>query len=175
MRAFVFSPRPLPVALLLLLAATAPAQSFISPSAPLAESSLPSAPLPIATAEPSAATGSIVLAPPPAPVRPRLHFLDWAMLGAASTLRVLDYTSTEQALSHPQYLHEAILPTALVSNKPAFAAFQAGTVVVNYVAYRLLVRRHLRSLARASQYVYVSAMTWQVAHNYQLIGRVPSN
>jgi hypothetical protein len=106
---------------------------------------------------------------------PGLHWLDWSMLGASAALRALDYTSTEKALSEPQYYHEAVLPKALVENKPAFAAFQAGTVVVNYEAYRLLVRHNMRSLARVSQYVYVGAMTFQVAHNYQTLGQTPAN
>jgi hypothetical protein len=106
---------------------------------------------------------------------PRLHAFDWSMIGAAATLRALDFTSTEKALEQPQLFHEAVLPRALVENKPGFAAFQAGTVVVNYEAYRLLVRHRMRSLARISQYMYVGAMTFQVAHNYQLLGNVPAN
>jgi len=105
---------------------------------------------------------------------PGLHLLDWSMLGAATALRVLDYTSTEKALTEPQYYHETILPQALVKNKPAFAAFEGGTVAVNYEAYRFLVRHNLRSLARVSQYVYVGAMTFQVAHNYQTLGQKPA-
>jgi hypothetical protein len=105
---------------------------------------------------------------------PGLKFLDWTMLGAATTLRVLDYTSTEKALTEPQYYHEAMLPNALVKDKPAFAAFEAGTVAVNYEAYRFLVRHNRRSLARAAQYVYVGAMTFQIAHNYQTLGQTPA-
>ena len=104
---------------------------------------------------------------------PGMKLLDWSMLGAAATLRILDYTSTEKALSEPQYYHEAMLPTALVKDKPAFAAFQAGTVAVNYAAYRFLVHHHRRSLARAAQYVYVGAMSFQIAHNYQTLGQRP--
>jgi hypothetical protein len=106
---------------------------------------------------------------------PGMGFLDWSMLGAAATLRVLDYTSTEKALGEPQSFHEAMLPNALVKNKPAFAAFEAGTVGLNYVAYRFLVRHDKRSLARASQYLYVGIMTFQVSHNYQLLGDAPAN
>ncbi len=105
---------------------------------------------------------------------PGMKVLDWTMLGAAATLRVLDYTSTESALTKPQYYHEAMLPTALVKDKPAFAAFEAGTVAVNYAAYRFLVRHNKRSLARAAQYVYVGAMTFQIAHNYQTLGQTPA-
>ncbi|MGB9030684.1 MAG: hypothetical protein WCC27_11240 [Acidobacteriaceae bacterium] len=106
---------------------------------------------------------------------PGMGLLDWSMLGAAATLRVLDYTSTEKALSEPQSFHEAMLPDALVKNKPAFAAFQVGTVGLNYLGYRLLVRHDKRSLARAAQYLYVGVMTFQVAHNYQLLGNPPTN
>jgi hypothetical protein len=104
---------------------------------------------------------------------PGLKVMDWTLLGASAALRVLDYTSTEKALSEPQYYHEAMLPEALVKNKPAFAAFQAGTVAVNFEAYRFLVHHNKRSLARAAQYVYVGAMTFQVAHNYQTLGQTP--
>jgi len=103
------------------------------------------------------------------------HALDWGLLGAGAATRVLDFTSTEKALSEPQYFHEAVLPKALVKNKPAFAAFQAGTVAVNYEAYRFLVHHNLRSIARVSQYMYVGVMTFQVAHNYQLLGNPPAN
>jgi hypothetical protein len=68
-------------------------------------------------------------------------------------------------------VHEAILPTALVKNKAAFASFEAGTVALNYGAYRLLVRHNLRSLALVSQYMYLSIMTGQVAKNYQVLGK----
>lgn len=106
---------------------------------------------------------------------PGMGFLDWSMLGAAATLRVLDYTSTEKALGEPQSFHEAMLPNALVKNKPAFAAFEGGTIALNYEAYRFLVHHNKRSLARVSQYMYVGVMTFQVAHNYQTLGQVPAN
>jgi len=122
----------------------------------------------------SSAMGVYAVRAPQAEKKPGFRVLDWSMLGAASALRVLDYTSTEKALSEPQYYHEAMLPQGLVKNKPAFAAFEAGTVGVNYMAYRLLVRHNMRSLARASQYVYVGAMTFQIAHNYQTLGTTPA-
>jgi hypothetical protein len=106
---------------------------------------------------------------------PGMNLLDWSMIGAASALRVLDFTSTEKALTEPQYFHEAILPNALVKNKPAFAAFEGGTVALNYEAYRFLVHHNKRSLARVSQYMYVGVMTFQIAHNYQTLGQAPTN
>ena len=110
--------------------------------------------------------------PQRAEMKPKLKVLDWSLIGAAGMLRVLDYTSTERALKDPQHFREAMLPTALVENKPAFAAFQAATVGVNYMAYRMLVHHHMRSLARVAQYVYVSGMAFQVTRNYQQIGGV---
>lgn len=112
---------------------------------------------------------------PTAEQKPRLHFTDWSLLGAAAVLRGLDWASTESALARPQYFHEDILPSALVENKAGFAAFQAGTVALNYEAYKYLVRHNRRSLARVSQYMYVGVMSFQVAHNYQTIGNYPAN
>ncbi len=159
------------------------ALSLVVPCRAQSSSSLIEAPMPAeagASAQPGDPGGSMGVYPvertPEASEKgPRLNALDWSMLGAAASLRVLDFTSTEKALSQPQYFHEAILPQALVKNKPGFAAFQAGTVVLNYGAYRLLVRHHMRSVAQVSQYVYVGAMTFQVAHNYQLLGSVAGN
>jgi hypothetical protein len=111
--------------------------------------------------------------PYPVEIKPRLKMLDWSLIGAASMLRVLDYTSTEKALSDPSHFREAMLPTALVENKPAFAAFQAATIGVDYTAYRLLVRHHKRGLARIAQFAYVGGMAFQVTRNYQQIANVP--
>lgn len=123
----------------------------------------------------SAADPTAAIMQAPAAVQPaRMHLMDWTLLGVGATLRMLDYTSTERGLEHPQYLHEGTLPSALVHNKPAFAAFEAGTVALNVGAYRMLVRHNMRSLARISQYMYVGVMTGQVARNYQLIGEVPA-
>lgn len=144
-------------------------------------SSLVDAPLPVEAGaaaqpgDPSGASYAIARTPEVRETRPGLRPFDWSMIGAAATLRVLDFTSTEKALTEPQTFHEAMLPNALVKNKPAFAAFQAGTVGLNYVAYRFLVRHDKRSLARASQYLYVGIMTFQVSHNYQLLGNAPAN
>ncbi|MGC2637879.1 MAG: hypothetical protein WA294_11925 [Acidobacteriaceae bacterium] len=139
---------------------------------------LADAPMPaVADLAPNGSTeaSAAIMQVPPAAQPPRLHLMDWTLLGMGATLRALDYTSTEKGLEHPQYLHEGMLPFALVHNKPAFAAFEAGTVALNFGAYRLLVRHNMRSLARISQYMYVGVMTGQVARNYQLIGEVPAH
>ncbi len=139
---------------------------------------LPSAPTPGPAESSSAYPDPFAVIPAPQPAvhkPPRMNLLDWSGIAAATTLRVLDYTTTEEAMAHPQYYHENILPTALVKNKPAFAAFQAGTVVLNYGAYRYLLRHNLRSLARVSQYLYVSVMAFQVSSNYQTLGKIPGH
>jgi hypothetical protein len=165
-----FSSLLLPV-LSLMFAATCSAQTAMLVNAPLPSD---------ATVQPgdpysSSAMGVYpVRAPQATEQTPRFGLLDWGLLGAASALRVLDYTSTEKALTMPQYYHEAELPQGLVKNKPAFAAFETGTVALNYEAYRFLVHHNKRSLARASQYVYVGAMTFQIAHNYQTLGNTPT-
>jgi hypothetical protein len=159
-----------------LLAIPASAQSSSLQSAELASAPLPAAPLAadagssISTADPAVMNTRR----DPAPATERLHLFDWSMIGAGATLRALDYVTTERGLEHPQYVHEANLPSALVHNKPAFAGFEAATVVVNAGAYRLLVRHNLRSIARISQYMYVSVMTGQVAMNYQILGKIPA-
>ncbi len=167
----------LPV-LVVTLAAKCPAQT--AQTAMLVNAPLPSGT--VASAQPgeagssSSALGVYPVARPQFQEKtPGMGFLDWSMIGAAAALRVLDYTSTEKALSEPQSFHEAMLPQALVENKPAFAAFEVGTVGLNYAAYRFLVHHNKRSLARASQYVYVGVMTFQVSHNYQLLGNAPAN
>jgi hypothetical protein len=150
------------------------------PSANVSSSALPSEPaISSSSALPSDPAFSpgyfpVERAPQPVEHKPKLKMLDWSLIGAASMLRVLDYTSTEKALADPQHFHEAMLPTALVENKAAFAAFQAATVGVNYTAYKLLVRHHMRPLARVAQYVYVSGMAFQVTRNYQALGSVPA-
>ncbi|MGA7524428.1 MAG: hypothetical protein WBW84_18390 [Acidobacteriaceae bacterium] len=148
------------------------------PSANESTSSLPNDPaFSSNSALPAFAPGGyypVQRAPQPIEIKPKLRMLDWSLIGAASMLRVLDYTSTEKALADPQHFQEAMLPTALVENKPAFAAFEAATVGVNYTAYRLLVRHHMRSLARIAQYAYVGGMAFTVTRNYQALGSVPA-
>lgn len=157
------------------LAQTSPAQetALLEAPAPMIASS--SSALPSAPAFMGEGVYPVQRAPQPVEIKkPKLNVMDWSLLGAASMLRVLDYTSTEKAMADPSHFREAMLPTALVENKPAFAAFQAATVGANYFAYRLLVRHHMRGLAQAAQYVYVSGMTFQVARNYQTLGSIPS-
>jgi hypothetical protein len=117
---------------------------------------------------------SIQAAPTLSPM-PTLHAFDWAAIAGGGALRVLDYTTTEKALSYPQYFHEDVLPSALVHSKAGFAAFQAATVGADYAAYRYLVHHNLRTMAAVGQYLYDSAMLFQVASNYQTLGKVHLN
>ncbi|HEX4036935.1 MAG TPA: hypothetical protein VHX37_02670 [Acidobacteriaceae bacterium] len=167
-----------------LLSATAASSAQTPAKTPVQTIALVDAPMPINSSSsllPEPAAGTPAFMPvartplPTAEQKPRLDFLDWSLIGAAAALRGLDWASTESALARPQYFHEAVLPNALVRNKAGFAAFQAGTVAVNYEAYKFLVRHNRRSLARLSQYMYVGIMTLQVAHNYQTLGDYPPN
>jgi hypothetical protein len=115
----------------------------------------------------TAAAAPMAVAPLPA-VRSRavgLSWTDWGLISVASTLRVLDYTTTETCMKHPQIFQEEILPNALVHNKPGFAAFEGSTVVANYFAYRSLARHH-RSAVRAGQAVYDGLMGTAISINY---------
>ena len=125
-----------------------------------------------ATAPSEPGSGSMIAAPfvvssmPAAPAKAgRLTWTDWGLISIASTLRVLDYTSTETCLSHPKIFQEQLLPNALVNNKPGFAAFEGSTMVANYFAYRALARRH-RAAVRAGQAIYDGLMGTAVSVNY---------
>jgi len=118
-------------------------------------------------AEPAAIT------PVSAPRPLRQHALtlyDSGLLTAAGVLRFLDYKTTEKCASDPANFHEEELPESLVRNKPAFAAFEAGTVAANYFAYRLVARRH-RTLARLGQYINIGSIGWAVGGNYTAIAQ----
>ena len=109
-----------------------------------------------------------VLPVPPLAIRGShagLTLLDRTLLGAAAGLRYLDYQTTVKALSDPTDFHEVELPQALVDNHAALAAFEAGTVVVNYWIYRQLVRHGHRRLARAGQIINLGAVGGTVAFN----------
>ena len=92
--------------------------------------------------------------------------MDWSLLGSAAALRFLDYKSTVKAMSDPANFREVELPNALVHNRPAFGAFEAGMVVTNYYAYRFFVEHRHRRLARIGQIMNLSAMAWTVGRNY---------
>ena len=130
------------------------------------QTALVDAPAPSASllAEPR---GGLAVLPAPVaePRAGRLSLRDWSSIGVAATLRVLDYTTTEKAMAHPQEIHEAMLPAALVRNQPGFAAFEAGTVAANYFGYRFLVRHGRRRLAFRTQCVYDASLLYPVIDN----------
>ncbi|HEX4067495.1 MAG TPA: hypothetical protein VHZ09_15865 [Acidobacteriaceae bacterium] len=151
----------IPLALLGLLVPLTNAQQI----ALRAGTDLPSIPPAAFSAEPAA----IMPVSAPRPLSQRaLTLYDWSLLAAAGTLRFLDYKTTEKCLSDPANFHEVELPTSLVSNKPAFAAFESSTVVANYFAYRLVARRH-RTIARLGQYINIGSIAWAVGGNYTAI------
>jgi hypothetical protein len=99
-------------------------------------------------------------------MKPRLAIEDWSLLGAGAVLRFLDYKSTVKSMSDPANFREVELPQALARNKPGLGAFEASTVVANCYAYRFLVKRNHRTLARLGQWVNIGAMGWTVGRNY---------
>jgi hypothetical protein len=98
--------------------------------------------------------------------REGLSRADWTLLGAGAALRFLDYKSTVKAMSDPANFHEDELPNALVHCRPGLAAFEAGTVVGNYYAYRFFVEHRHRKLARWGQVINLAAVGWTVGRNY---------
>jgi hypothetical protein len=109
---------------------------------------------------------------PPAASEPKVNpkmelgSVDWSLLSAAAGLRFLDYKSTVKCMSDPARFHEDQLPAALVRNRPALGAYEAGTVVANYYVYRLLIEHRHRTLARLAQSINIGAVAWAVGHNY---------
>ncbi|MGB7134630.1 MAG: hypothetical protein WBD46_05055 [Acidobacteriaceae bacterium] len=149
--------------LLVLLASSSGAQQFVataSPAPPESGSAMESV-----SGEPAAAAIMPVAAPRPALQPSRFALVDWSLLGSFGALRFLDYKTTEKCASDPRDFKENELPESLVRNKPAFAAFESGTVALDYFAYRWVARRH-RALARVGQIVNVGSIAWAVGGNY---------
>jgi hypothetical protein len=158
--------------LVLLATITTPkclAQEMALVNAPEPISAPGSAPTPETWSSSSSfAASAIMPVPIPRTVETKHSFAlqDWTLLSAAAGLRFLDYKSTVKCMSDPANFREVELPQALVHNKPALGAFEASTVVANYYAYRLFVRRDHRNLARLGQYINIGAMAFTVGHNY---------
>jgi hypothetical protein len=114
----------------------------------------------------SAAAAIMPVRKPVADRKPSFTPTDWALLSSGATLRFLDYKSTVKAMSDPANFREVQLPQALVHNRPALAAFETGTVVVDYYAYRFLVERRHRKLARLGQAINLAVVGWTVGRNY---------
>jgi hypothetical protein len=137
----IYYPRLVMLALCLLFALTVHA-----------ESSLPSAPTPVAA--------------------PMFTATDWSISAALFATHTADYLSTEQCV-HGVRCHESTLPQALVHRDGLFAAYEFGTASLEvYGAYRLTRMGHPK-LARIVQAVNVSYTAKIVAHNYELSWHTP--
>jgi hypothetical protein len=108
----------------------------------------------------------------PAPVTaPSVHLgvVDYSLAAAIVSERLLDFTSTEQCIRRPAaQCHEVELPTALVRNKAAFAAFEAGTASLSPLEQYELTKHGHRKLAWAIQGANAAFMGFVVSHNYKL-------
>jgi hypothetical protein len=112
-----------------------------------AESSLPSAPTPVAA--------------------PVFTATDWSISAALFATHTADYLSTEQCV-HGIRCHETTLPQWLVHRDGLFAAYEFTTASLEtYGAYRLAKMGHPR-IARVIQAVNVGYTSKIVAHNYEL-------
>lgn len=142
----------------------APEPTLNASSSSLSGSSLGSS---FASSSSPASASAIMPVRRPAPEqKPGFAPTDWTLLGAGAMLRFLDYKSTVKCMSDPANFREVELPQALVHNRPALGAFETGTVVVNYYAYRFLIERRHRKLARLGQAINIGVMAFTVGRNY---------
>jgi hypothetical protein len=112
-------------------------------------SSLPSAPTPVAA--------------------PHFDVVDYSLAATIISERLLDFTSTEECVRRPAaQCHEVELPSALVRNKVAFAAFEVGTASLSLFEQYQLSKRGHRKLAWAIQGANAGLMAFVVSHNYRL-------
>jgi hypothetical protein len=103
----------------------------------------------------------------------RVSRIDLALDALVIASQVLDYTSTEDCISKPyRVCHEAQLPTALVANKPAFAALKGSEAALEIWGMHRLEKRHpgMRTMARVAQVVNVGLVLGTDGHNYVLAG-----
>ena len=97
-----------------------------------------------------------------APPARKLRRADWALLSADAGMRGLDAYSTRLMLARGD--RELVLPGAVAGSTAAMVAYSAGCVAVDYLAMRLLVRRHPR-LARLAPIVDIGVVAPGAIHN----------
>jgi hypothetical protein len=101
--------------------------------------------------------------------KPLFGVMDYSLVATIVSERVLDFTSTEECIRRPAaQCHEVELPTALVRNKAAFAAFEAGTASLSLFEQYELTKHGHRKLAWAIQGANAAFMGFVVSHNYKL-------
>ncbi|MGA2886445.1 MAG: hypothetical protein ABSE51_00215 [Terracidiphilus sp.] len=107
---------------------------------------------------------------PEAP-KPHTDRLDWTLLAADAGARTLDTYSTRWALRNPNN-HEMFLPGFVANHTPMLATFEGGTVTLDYLAARKLLRHHHKMarmlLAADALQVYpwaIRNMTMPQAHS----------
>jgi hypothetical protein len=107
-------------------------------------------------------------------VRPP-SLIDYSLVMSLVASHAADYITTEKCLrtsqvqeraGYPGVCHEALLPNALIENKPAFAAYEATTAGAEIYAQYLMEKHHHRRIARLAQLANIAGTTYVVAHNY---------
>jgi hypothetical protein len=94
--------------------------------------------------------------------------IDYSLYAGVLATRTLDFVSTEQLLDRGG--HELILPSGLVSDRPAFAAFSLGSGVAEIYASRKLRRNHPK-LARGILFADILAAAIVAGHNEAILPR----
>lgn len=104
-------------------------------------------------------------APKPAPTI-HLDRTQWALLTIDAGVRGLDVYSTRRMLQGPN--HEMFLPDVISHHVPMMIAYSAGTVGMNYLAARELVKHHHPRLAKLVVMVDVGQDAPWAIHNLYL-------
>jgi hypothetical protein len=94
--------------------------------------------------------------------------VDWTVAADVVAVNVLDFTSTERGLAHPDRFRETVLPQSLVHNEAAFIAYKAGITSLEILGQWELSRHGHRKLARIAQAAVIGFTLRTDISNYQL-------
>jgi hypothetical protein len=124
---------------------------------------LPNAPEPVSTS----AAPMIVASARIQPHAPHFNKFDYALYAGVFAYHIGDFISTERNLD--QGGRELMLPQALVSNKPAFAAYSVGLAALEVGSSIYLHRHGHEKLARLGDTLSVSSggavVAWNLSHS----------
>jgi hypothetical protein len=107
--------------------------------------------------------------PKPKPVMTKTSLL---LAGSLVASRALDWATTEECLRRP-WCHEGELPNILVHSKAGLAAFEASTSGLSIFAQYEMAKHGHKNLASMGQFVSVSMIFAQDAHNYSIVKSYP--
>jgi hypothetical protein len=129
-------------------------------------------PLELLAAEPAAAPGPQITAPPRLPsftaARGSGHSLFDANLVLMVGLNVADYLTTKEALKYPGMEETNPLMRPFVKSPAAFAAIKFGTTALTYVSFRAIFKRN-KTVAWIMATATNCVLSYAVANNVRLI------